>query len=186
MRLHKQARPVLLKPSATIAVTQLDKIHGTVVFIGPVVVFDAANADIQENYTPRAQQGHHAPVRRTDISITMSGIAIGENTLETAPLLDHAREELGSLWIEGRVESQGSLERYGRRRKMRVRRLKGATVRETVLNGNIVPAEDFKRIQVIDGRESIKLMQTRDNSTIFNIRQAADMKYQLRSAAARC
>jgi hypothetical protein len=29
-------------------------------------------------------------------------------------------------------------------------------------------------------------MQTRDNSTIFNIRQAADMKYQLRPAAVSC
>src|SRR5580692_8610990 len=128
MRLHKQARPVLLKPSATIAVTQLDKIHGAVVFIGPVVVFDVANTDIHENYTPRAQQGHHAPVRRADVSITVSGIAIGEHTLETAPLFDHAREELGSLRIESRIESQGRLERYGRCRKMCVRRLKGATV----------------------------------------------------------
>src|SRR5580698_2194329 len=126
MRLHKQTRPVLLKPSATIAVTQLDEIHGAVVFIGPVVVLHTANADIQQNYTPRAQQGHHAPVRRTDVPITVSRITVGEHTLETAPLLDHAGEELGSLWIESRVESQRCLERYGRRRKMRVRRLKGA------------------------------------------------------------
>src|SRR5580704_5335961 len=186
MRLHKQAHPVLLKPSATIAVAQLDKIHGAIVFIGPVVVFDAPNADIHENYTTRAQQGHHAAVRRADVSITLSGTAIGEHTLETAPLLDHAREDLGSLGIESRIESQGSLERYGRRRKMRVRRLKSATVRETVLNRNIVPAEDLKRIQVIDDRERVKLMQTRGNSTIFNIRQAADMKHQLRPAAACC
>ena len=63
MRLHKQARPVLLKPSATIAVAQLDKIHGAVVFIGPVVVLDAANADIHENYTPGRSRG---TMRRSD------------------------------------------------------------------------------------------------------------------------
>src|ERR1700676_2627290 len=100
MRLHQQTRAVLVKPSAAVAFMQLDKIHGPVVFIGPVVVFNAAHGGIHENHAAGTEERYHAPVRQADIPITMAGIAIGKHTFETAPLLDHAGEQFSSLWIE--------------------------------------------------------------------------------------
>jgi hypothetical protein len=62
MGLHQQALPIQLKPTTSVALSQLDEIHRPVVFVGPVVVFNVANGDIHENDTPGAQQRHHAPV----------------------------------------------------------------------------------------------------------------------------
>ncbi|HMD07821.1 MAG TPA: hypothetical protein VKH63_09825 [Candidatus Acidoferrum sp.] len=44
--MHEQVHAVLVKPSTPVAVAQLHKIHGTVVFIRPIVVLDAAYAYI--------------------------------------------------------------------------------------------------------------------------------------------
>jgi hypothetical protein len=62
MGLHEQAHAVLVKPSTPVTVAQLHKIHGTVVFIRPIVVLDAANSHIHKNNAARAKQGHHTPV----------------------------------------------------------------------------------------------------------------------------
>jgi hypothetical protein len=90
MGLHEQAHAVLVEPSTPVTVAQLHKIHGTVIFIGPIVVLNTANSHIHKNNAARAKQGHHAPVRETDVTITVPGIAIGKHTFETAPLFDHA------------------------------------------------------------------------------------------------
>ena len=108
MRLHKQARAVLVKPTTAVAVAQFYKIHGTVVFIAPVVVFDAAYGDIHENDAAGAQHGRHAAVGQTDVSITVTSAAIGQHAFETAPLFDHAGEQFSPLWIEGGIEAQWS------------------------------------------------------------------------------
>jgi len=65
---------------------------------------------------------------------------------------------------------------------MRVRGMKGAAVGKTIFDRNILPAEYLEQVQVVDHRECIKFMQARDNASILNIRQAADMKNQLRTA----
>jgi hypothetical protein len=89
MGLHEQAHAVLVKPSTPVTVAQLHKIHGTVVFIRPIVVLNAAYTYIQKHYAAGAKQGHHAPVRKSNVTITVEGISIGQHALETAPLLDH-------------------------------------------------------------------------------------------------
>ena len=185
MRLHKQARAVLVKPTTAVAVAQFYKIQGTVVFIGPVVVFDAAYGDIYKNDTAGAKHGRHAPVRQPDVSITVMGIAIGQHAFETAPLFDHAGEQFSTLWIERGIEAQWSFQRYGGSGKMCMRGMKGATIWETILDGNIIPSENLERIQVVDDRESIKFVEAGNDAAVFDISQTADMKNQLRAAAAR-
>jgi len=175
-----------MKPSTAVTVTQLDKIHGPVVFVCPVVVFDAAYGDIHENDAAGPQYWRHAAVRQTDIPIPLAGIAIGQQAFEVAPLLDHAGEQFSPLGIERRIESQGSFERYGRSREVSMRGMKGPTVGETIFDGNIVPTENLERVQVIDNRECIKLMKTRSDAAVFDVGQAADVKNQLGAAAARC
>ncbi len=65
MRLHEQARAVLMKPATAVPVAQLDKIHGTVVFIGPIVVLDAADSSHPRRTTlPGRSKG---TMRRSDI-----------------------------------------------------------------------------------------------------------------------
>src|ERR1700721_1408751 len=103
MWLHKQARPVLLEPATAVALAQLDEVHGPVIFVAPVVVLNAAYADIDEHHAARPQHGYHAAVRQSDISIAVTGIAIGEHALEAAPLLNHPGKQLGTLWIECRI-----------------------------------------------------------------------------------
>jgi hypothetical protein len=69
---------------------------------------------------------------------------------------------------------------------VRVRGMKGATIGKTIFDGNVIPPKYFKRIQMVDNRERIKFMQARDDASILNIRQAANMQNQLRTAAPRC
>jgi hypothetical protein len=89
MGLHEQAHAVLMKPSTSVTVAQLHEIHRPVVFVGPIIVLDAADAYIHKNNAARAKQGHHTPVWRTDVSITVARITIGKHTLEVSPLFDH-------------------------------------------------------------------------------------------------
>src|SRR5277367_453757 len=185
MRLHEQTRAVLVKPATAVALAQFDKIHGAIVFIAPIVVFDAARGNVDENYAAGAQERRHSAVGETDVSITMPGTSVRQHTFETAPLLDYAREEFGALGVEGRVEAQGGLERDGRGGKMGVWRVKGAAVGEAIFDGNIIPTEDLEGIQVIDNGEGIEFVKARGDTAIFDIREAADMKNQLRPAAAR-
>jgi hypothetical protein len=65
-------------------------------------------------------------------------------------------------------------------------RLKCAAVRETVLDGNIIPTENLQRIQVVHSRERVKFMKPRCDAAVLDIRQAADMKDQFRAPPARC
>ena len=144
MGLHEQARAILMEPTTTVAVAQLDKIHRPVVFIGPVVIFDAAYADIHKNYAAGTQYRHHASVRQPNISVAVAGIAIGQHAFETPPLLDHAGEQFSPPRIERGIESQWSLERDGGSREMRVRGMKGPTVWKTILDGHIIPSKNLE------------------------------------------
>jgi len=80
MWLHQQAGAILMKPSASVTVSNFDKIHGPVVFVGPIVVFHASRADIHENHTARTQQWHHSPIRQTNVAVPLVGISIRKYT----------------------------------------------------------------------------------------------------------
>jgi hypothetical protein len=66
-----------------------------------------------------------------------------------------------------------------------MRGMKGPTVGKTIFDGDIIPSENLERIQVVDNREGIKLMKARSDAAVFDIRQAANMKNQLRATPAR-
>jgi hypothetical protein len=174
-----------MEPTATVAVAQFHKIHGAVVFCGPIVVFYVSYGDVYQHNAAGAQHRRHTAVRQTDVSIAVSGIAVSEQSFQAAPLFDHAREQFGAPGVESRVESQRSLERDGRGGKMGVRGMKGAAIGKAVFDGNIVPAEYLQWIQVVDDREGIQLMKARSHTAIFDVRQAADVENQLRTAPAR-
>jgi hypothetical protein len=69
---------------------------------------------------------------------------------------------------------------------MRVRGMKGATIGKTIFDRNVIPPKYLEWIQVVDRGERIKFVEARDDPSVLNIRQAANMKNQLRTAAARC
>src|SRR5579864_1581043 len=98
-----------MKPATAVAVAQFDEVHGAVIFVAPVVVFNVAYADIYQNHTARPQHGNHAPVRQSDVSISVAGVAVRKDTLEASPLFHHPGKQLSSLGIECRIEPQGSL-----------------------------------------------------------------------------
>ena len=68
---------------------------------------------------------------------------------------------------------------------MSVRRLYGAAVVEALFEGNVIPAQDVLRTQMIDGRERIQFVQAWDNSPVFNLRQTADVQNEFRAPPAR-
>jgi hypothetical protein len=144
-----------MEPSASVAVANFYKIHGPVVFVGPIVVLDPSHADIHKNHTARTQQWHHSPVGQTNVTVAMARTSIRKHPFKAAPLLDHAGKQFRSLWIERRIESQRSFKRKGRRSKMGVRRMKRPAVWEAVFDGNIVPAEYLKGIQMVNDGERV-------------------------------
>ena len=105
MWLHLQAAAILMEPSASVTVANFDKIHGPVVLVSPIVVFEASHANIYEYHTAGTQQWHHSPVRQTNVTVSLVGISIRKYAFKAAPLLDHARKQFRSLRIERRIES---------------------------------------------------------------------------------
>jgi hypothetical protein len=68
---------------------------------------------------------------------------------------------------------------------MRLGRMKGSAVWETVFDGNIVPPEYFERTQMVNDGERVKLVKSWGYTAVFYIRQSANMKNQFRTAASR-
>lgn len=58
---------------------------------------------------------------------------------------------------------------------MGVWRVKSPAILEAVFDGNVVPAENLERIQVVDNRKCVKFVKARDDATIFDIGQAGLM-----------
>jgi hypothetical protein len=71
MRLHGQARSLLLKPSAAVTVMQFNEIHGPIVFIRPLVFLQAPHRHVDENHAPWPQNRLHTPVAQTDAPVTV-------------------------------------------------------------------------------------------------------------------
>jgi hypothetical protein len=77
MGLHQQTSSVSMKPPAAVTIAHFDKIHGPVIFIGPIIVFDAVHAGVHKDYAAGTQQRHHAPIRGANVTIPMVCISIG-------------------------------------------------------------------------------------------------------------
>jgi hypothetical protein len=58
---------------------------------------------------------------------------------------------------------------------MSIRSAELGSVGEVSLKGNLIPLANLFRVQVIDHRQSIKLVETGSYIPIFDIRQAAQM-----------
>src|SRR5712664_2644981 len=104
MGLHDQAGSIPVKPSAAIAVAQFHKVHGSVVFTGPFLVFDVMHGNIHQDDAARTKKGRHSPVREPNIAIAVPAIAVRKHTFEVSPALHHAGEEFRSPRVEGRVK----------------------------------------------------------------------------------
>jgi hypothetical protein len=65
---------------------------------------------------------------------------------------------------------------------MRSRYLKIASVPEAFLDGDIEPAKQLMRIQMIKSGERIKFMQAGHHVSVFDIGQPADMHDEVRAA----
>jgi len=69
---------------------------------------------------------------------------------------------------------------------MRVRSAELGTVGKVSLKGNLIPLANLFRIQVIDHRQSIKLVETGSYIPIFDVRQAAQMDDKIGTPTLAC
>jgi hypothetical protein len=63
--------------------------------------------------------------------------------------------------------------------------VKQGSVAEEFVDGHLIPAEYFQRIEVVYDGQSVDFMETRDDPAVLDIRQAADVKDELGSATLR-
>ena len=152
MRLHYEMTIIAVKPSAAVAIAYFHKIHGTVVFAGPIVV-DVPDGGIEQDNASRAKQGHHAAICKSDVTIPMACVAVvvGKNPFKLTPLLDHAGEKLGAARIEGWIEPQGYAQSSRWGSEMRLRSWEHRAIHEEFIQRNFIPAEEFKGIAMVDG-----------------------------------
>jgi len=185
MRLHHQSRAFLMEPSAPITASHFDEIHGPVMLRDPIPIIDFPHRPVYQHDAPWPQQRHHSPVAHADISIEVLTMSVREYTLKLAPLFHHPRQEFRSPRIERRIESHGYPQRSRRRHQMGLWDWERRSIMETLLDGDIVPAKNFQRVQAVDGSERVQFVQPRHNSTVLNIRQPADVQYELGASSAR-
>jgi hypothetical protein len=66
-----------------------------------------------------------------------------------------------------------------------LRSVEDGGVAEEFVDGYLVPAEDVERIKVIDDGEGVDLVEAGDDTVIFDVGEAADVKDELGPAALR-
>jgi hypothetical protein len=76
VRLHHQPWAILMEPSATVSASHLDEIHWPVMLRGPFPIINFPYRPIYQHDAPGAQQRHHSPVARADISIEVLAMAV--------------------------------------------------------------------------------------------------------------
>jgi hypothetical protein len=84
VRLHRQARAFLLKPSAAVTGVQLNKIHGTIVLVGPFAFLQPVNRDVHQDDAARPQDRFHAPIVQSDAAVPMMTVLAIQNIFDAA------------------------------------------------------------------------------------------------------
>src|SRR5580698_5615286 len=181
--LHHQLRSGLVEPAAAVTVSDLHKVHRAIVLVDPIGLFHASHRHIDQHDASRPQQRHHATVIQADVAIAVMVVASRERTLEASPFLDHPRQELRSIRVKRGVEMHRNTQRRRRRHQMALRRMKNGRVAEKFIDRHVVPAKNVERVEMINDRQSIDFVQTRDDAVVFDVRQAADVQDELRTAA---
>ena len=183
MGLHDEPGPVFLKPTAAVAVSNFDEIHGAVVFVGPFRDFDAAEAGVDENAAARAKQGNHAPVGQPDVAVTKtSGWGIGNARERDICTFRASFEQFGSFefaWTAERIESPRRQERFA---QMSAGRREGGAVVQSLLKAGFVPRGDLERIEMENGRQRIEFMKARNDIAVFDVGEAAEMENEIGTA----
>src|SRR5215813_2136409 len=52
------------------------------------------------------------------------------------------------------------------------------SVRKTFVDGDVVPAKNLIGVKVIDHRQRVQFVQSRNNSAVFDLRQPANAEYE--------
>ena len=147
---------------------------------GPIAIVDLVSRRVHQNDAARAEDGHHTPVTHPDISVNVVAMAVGEYAFEVSPLFHHPGQQFRPSRIEGRVKLQGDAQGSWRRHGMSLGRSESRPIVEAFVKGSVVPAKDFERIQVVNSRERVHLVQARHDTAILNVRQPADVQNEVR------
>src|SRR5690242_4908590 len=110
-------------------------------------------------------------------------MAVGEHTFEMSPLFDHPGKKLCPTRVESGVELHGNPQRSRRGHGVCFWGLERGPVVETLFEGNVVPAKDFVRTQVVESCQGIELVQTGYDTPVFNVRQPADVENKVRTSS---
>src|ERR1700722_12415902 len=115
----------------------------------------------------------------------MMVVPAGERALETPPFFDHPRQKLRSIGIERWIEVDGNSQRSRRSHQVALRCVKNCGISEKFVDRHFIPAKNIKRVQVIDNRQRVDLVQARNHTVILDISKAADVQNEFRSSALR-
>src|ERR1700730_18226380 len=113
----------------------------------------------------------------------MPRVFAGEDTFESAPLLYHARQELGTPVVKRRVKTHRNSQGYGGRHQMALGGMEDGGVTEEFVHGHLIPVKDIHWIEMVDDCQCVNLMKSWHHAAIFDVRQAADVQDELGTAA---
>src|SRR5882762_6678678 len=112
----------------------------------------------------------------------MARISLDQSALKMAPSLYHARKKIGSAWIKSWIKTYRDPQTAGRRRQMSPRCGEFCAVFEALFKRHFEPGEQLQWIQVVDDRQRVYFVQTRDDITVFDVRQPANMQDEILTA----
>src|SRR5882762_3910624 len=112
----------------------------------------------------------------------MARISLDQCAFKMAPSFHHPGQEIGSAWIKSWIKTYRDPQTAGRRRQMSPRCGEFCAVFEALFKRHFEPGEQLQWTQVVDNGERVYFVQTRDDITVFDVRQPANMQDEILAA----
>ena len=112
-----------MEPPAAVTISDINKIHGTIVFASPLLGFDVPDLRVDQHQASRTQQRDHSPVAQPNVPVTMPLVFFCQRAFKMSPSLYHSGKKIRASRIESRIESQRHSQPARRRGHMGSRNL---------------------------------------------------------------
>src|SRR5258706_6907120 len=144
MRLHQQPPRQLMKPTAAVTISYVNKIHRPVVFARPLFNFNFPHLRIHQHQAPGTQEWRHSSVCQPDISVTMLRSFSFEGSFKVSPPFHHPGKKIRAPRIKSWIKPQRHTQSAWRRSDMCSKTLKIDSRSGTIIDGTFKSSQELQ------------------------------------------
>jgi hypothetical protein len=165
-------------PRTCVTIPEFDEIDGAVEFRAPAQGLNFAHALIHLNERAGTQQGVKREILKSNIAI--EGVAqvqvLQQGDGNFTPDLNHAREQVGVIEVEGAIKADGEGKGSVRVVNLEIRKMRMREGRGELMLGNLVQVQaeekhEVRKFDAVDGSQGVELENAGDGIGIFELRQ---------------